>query len=106
MKTKPLSRSSDGSYAGSIGSEYQLTAKEQRKVREALSKGPKYVSQIAKECGVSVTDPKRFGVLCEYVDHLGKNTQEAEMIFEQAKTGRKFIGWQLTAHGEKLLEIS
>jgi hypothetical protein len=106
MKTQPLKRNDDGSYTGAIAGEHALTAKEQRKVREVLSTGPMYVSAIADQCGISRTNPARFDLLCKFVSYLGEHTQEAEMIFEQAKAGRKFIGWKLTEHGQKMLEIS
>jgi hypothetical protein len=106
MKTQPLVRGEDGSYAGSIGGEYQLTAQEQRKIRESLAKGPKYVSQIAKECDIPVTHPARFNSVCAYVTHLGEHTLEAEMCWEQARAGQKFVGWRLSEHGQKMLDIS
>jgi hypothetical protein len=106
MKAKPLSRSSDGSYAGSIGSEQALSAEECRKVREALSKGPKYVTQVAQECDIPQTNPKRFNELCRYIDHLGQDTLEAEMVWVDKRAGRKFIGWRLSEHGQKMLEVS
>lgn len=106
MKTEPLKRNEDGTYAGAIGSEHQLTAQEQRKVREVLSSGPIYISRLADQVGVARTNPKRFDALCKYVDHLGQTTQEAEMAWQDTRTGRKFIGWQLTERGQKLLEIS
>lgn len=106
MKTKPLPRNDDGSYTGAIGSEHQLTAQEQRKVREVLSTGPMYVSAIADLSGVARTNPRRFDELCKFIDHLGSITQEAEMVWQDTRTGKKFVGWKLSAHGEKLLELS
>jgi len=106
MKTQPLKRNEDGTYTGAIGSEHQLTAQETRKVRESLNKGPIYVSAIADQCGVPRTHPARYDALCKFVDYLGQTTQEAEMVWQDTRTGRKFIGWQLTERGQKLLEIS
>jgi hypothetical protein len=105
-KTPPLERAGDGTYPGSIGGEYRLTAQETRKVRESLAGGPKYVSAIAKECDIPQTHPARFDALCKYIDHLGKNTLEAEMIWEEKRAGKKFVGWKLTEHGQKILEVS
>lgn len=103
---KRLVRNLDGSYNGAIGGEYTLTPQETRKVRESLSQGPKYVTQVALECNIERTNPARFDQLCKYIDHLGANTNEAEMIWQDTRIGRKFVGWKLTEHGQKLLELS
>jgi hypothetical protein len=106
MKTQPLTRNDDGTYNGAIGNEYQLTAQETRKVREVLSTGPVYVSAIADKCGIARTHPARFDALCKYIDHLGQHTLEAEMVWEEKRAGKKFVGWRLSEHGQKMLEIS
>src|SRR5262249_22628538 len=103
---KRLVRNSDGSYDGAIGGEYALTAQECRQVREVLATGPVYVSAIADKCSIPRTNPARFDALCKYIDHLGQHTQEAEMVWQEARAGKKFVGRKLTKHGEDLLEIS
>jgi hypothetical protein len=105
MKTKPLKRNDDGSYDGAIAGAHSLTPQEQRKVREVLSTGPVYVSALADQCG-SRTNPARFDSLCKFVNYLGEHTKEAAMIWEEKRSGKKFVGWKLTEHGQKLLEIS
>jgi hypothetical protein len=108
MKTQRLVRNLDGTYSGSIGGAQQLSAQETRKIREALSKGPKHISEIARECDISMTHPVRFNALCTYVEtHLQIHTREAEMVFGADKKGRQtFQGWRLSEHGKKLLEVS
>jgi hypothetical protein len=106
MKTQRLVRNSDGSYDGAIGGEHQLSAQEAHKIREALSKGPKYVSQLATEVGIPVTHPAKFNALCSYVNYLGEQTGEAETAWVEGRSGKKFAGWRLSEHGVKMLEIS
>ena len=109
MKTPPsaaLKRTETGGYADAIGSEYQLTPKECRQVREVLAKGPIYVSALADQCGISRMSPTKFNELCRYVSHLGEHTLEAEMVWKESRHGKKFVGWRLSEHGQKLLEIS
>lgn len=65
-----------------------------------------YVSAIANQCNIERTHPARFAELSRYIDHLAQHTGEAEMIWQDTRTGRKFIGWKLTEHGQKLLEVS
>jgi hypothetical protein len=106
MKTQKLVRNSDGSYDGAIGGEHQLSAEEARKIRESLSRGPKYVSQLATEVGIPLTHPAKFNALCSYVNYLGEHSREAEMAWIEGRSGKKFIGWRLSEHGMKMLEVS
>jgi hypothetical protein len=108
MKIERLVRNSDGTYNGSIGAGHQLTAQESRKVREALSKGPLHIGEIAKQCDIPVTHPARFNELCRYIEtHLQVHTRESEMVFARDDKGRnRFQGWRLSEHGKKLLEVS
>jgi hypothetical protein len=107
MKTPPLKRDEHGQYPGSIGGEHELSSQETRRIREVLSRGPKFVSQIASECDIPMTNPTRLNALCQYINHLDKNTREVEMIWQETRRGaRKFVGWQLTEHGQKMLELS
>jgi hypothetical protein len=107
MKTPRLKKDEHGQYPGAISSEHQLSPTEQRKIRESLATGPKYVSAIASECGISMTNPVRVSALSTYITYLGTNTHEAEMIWEQTRSGqRKFTGWRLSELGQKMLELS
>jgi hypothetical protein len=67
---------------------------------------PRYLNQIAKEVGIPMTNPAAVQVLSQYVEHLKEHTQEAEMVWVEARAGKKFIGFKLTEHGRKMLEIS
>lgn len=107
QQTKPLQRNPDGSYPGAIGSEHQLTAEETRKVRESLSSGPKFVSGIARDVGISMTHPAKISALSRFIDYLENETREVEAVREDTRRGiKKFVGFRLSEHGKTLLEIS
>jgi hypothetical protein len=107
-KTPPAKslRTETGVYTGSIGTQCELTSQEQRRVRETLAQGPISLLEIAKGAGLDAGNLIQLNALTRYVNHLKEDTREVEDRYEQTARGKKFIGLALSAHGQKLLEIS
>jgi hypothetical protein len=103
MKTQRLTRNSDGSYSGSIGGELELDAQTTRKIRESLAKGPKHISAIAQEVGISMMHPGQVSALQMYLGHLLEHTKEIEMSYSPTSKGKRFEGWVFKRARQKTL---
>jgi hypothetical protein len=86
-----------GQYTGAIGRQGELSPEERRNIRKVLcsESAPLYLSQMAAQAGVPMTQADRLASLANFVEGELQRNGEAEMRFAPALRGKgeRFAGW-------------